>query len=168
MNNKKPFGNTVAWFKVTPFQKRRLPRTVILFLNRLSRQMLGSLQNVDRIVSPEIPGYEEPHLQDSILKHIVHNPCGYKNPAAVCVHKSDNPRARKANNDNNNNSFNVNTFNHERLSVFYRVVPGFHWVVAEVPRYVVLSYEEVRHQHCLVPDFHATRYSLVQSGTFHF
>lgn len=67
MMKKEPlFGNTVAQFRVIPSQKSGLLHVQgIVFQGCLSRKMLDSPQNIDRIISTELPREKEPHIQNN-------------------------------------------------------------------------------------------------------
>ncbi|CDF35745.1 ATP dependant DNA Helicase Pif1 [Chondrus crispus] len=68
------------------FQKRGLPHAhVLFFLDEVSKNDLRNPENVDRIISAEIPSPQDPELQEVVLKHMIHNPCGERNPTAVCM-----------------------------------------------------------------------------------
>lgn len=88
VNTRRLFGITTAWVKVIELQRRALPHTHCdSFFGRLWKQMLNSPQNVDRIISIEISGEDDLHLQKMILKRSVHMPRGYASPDAVCTWK---------------------------------------------------------------------------------
>ncbi len=58
-----PFGKTVADVSVIALQKRGLAHAhIILFLQDESKKAQGNLQNVDRIISAEIPSDCDSHL----------------------------------------------------------------------------------------------------------
>ncbi|CDF41007.1 ATP dpendant DNA helicase [Chondrus crispus] len=66
--------------------KRGLPHAhVVFFLDEVSKNDLRTPENVDRIISAEIPSAQDPELQEVVLKHMIHNPCGEHNPTAVCM-----------------------------------------------------------------------------------
>ena len=80
------FGTVVAHVRVIEFQKRGLPHAqVIFFLDEVSMNDLRTPENVDRIISAEIPSAQDPELQEVVLKHMIHNKCGKHNPTAVCM-----------------------------------------------------------------------------------
>ncbi|CDF36188.1 ATP dependant DNA helicase PIF1 [Chondrus crispus] len=65
------------------FQKRGLPHAhVVFFLDEVSKNDLRNPENVDRIISAEIPSAQDPELQEVVLKHMIHNPCGERNLTA--------------------------------------------------------------------------------------
>ncbi|CDF38585.1 ATP dependant DNA helicase [Chondrus crispus] len=84
--NEGVFGTVVAHVRVIEFQKRGLPHAhVVFFLDEVSKNDLRTPENVDRIISAEIPSAQDPELQEVVLKHMIHNPCGERNPTAVCM-----------------------------------------------------------------------------------
>ncbi|CDF40386.1 ATP dependant DNA helicase [Chondrus crispus] len=84
--NEEVFGTVVAHVRVIEFQKRGLPHAhVVFFLDEVSKNDLRTPEYVDRIISAEIPSAQDPELQEVVLKHMIHNPCGERNPTAVCM-----------------------------------------------------------------------------------
>ncbi|CDF38639.1 unnamed protein product [Chondrus crispus] len=84
--NEEVFGTVVAHVRVIEFQKRGLPHAhVVFFLDEVSKNDLRTPENVERIISAEIPSAQDPELQEVVLKHMIHNPCGEHNPTAVCM-----------------------------------------------------------------------------------
>ncbi|CDF77533.1 unnamed protein product [Chondrus crispus] len=84
--NEEVFGTVVAHVRVIEFQKRGLPHAhVVFFLDEVSKNDLRTPENGDRIISAEIPSAQDPELQEVVLKHMIHNPCGDHNPTAVCM-----------------------------------------------------------------------------------
>ncbi|CDF33193.1 ATP dependant DNA helicase [Chondrus crispus] len=84
--NEEVFGTVVAHVRVIEFQKRGLPHAhVVFFLDEVSKNDLRTPENVDRIISAEIPSAQDLELQEVVLKHMIHNPCGERNPTAVCM-----------------------------------------------------------------------------------
>lgn len=80
------FGTVAAHVRVIEFQKRGLPHAhVILFLDETFKNELRAPENVDRVISAEIPPASDPELQELVLKHMIHNPCGEFNPSAPCM-----------------------------------------------------------------------------------
>ena len=59
--------------------------TSYIFLDEVSQNDLRTPENVDRIISAEVPSSQDPELQEVVLKHMIHNPCGERNPTAVCM-----------------------------------------------------------------------------------
>ncbi|CDF40177.1 putative DNA helicase [Chondrus crispus] len=84
--NEEMFGTVVSHVRVIEFQKRGLPHAhVVVFLDGVSKNDLRNPENVDRITSAQISSSEDPELQEVVLKHMIHNPCGEHNPTAVCM-----------------------------------------------------------------------------------
>ncbi|CDF77379.1 unnamed protein product [Chondrus crispus] len=84
--NEEVFGTVVAHVRVIEFQKRGLPHAqVVFFLDEVSKNDLRTPENVYRIISAEIPSAQDPELQEVVLKHMIHTPCGEHNPTAVCM-----------------------------------------------------------------------------------
>ncbi|CDF39089.1 ATP dependant DNA helicase [Chondrus crispus] len=84
--NEEVFGTVFAHVRVIEFQKRGLPHAhVVFFLDEVSKNDLRTPENVDRIISAEIPSAQDPELQEVVLKHMIQNPCGEHNPTAVCM-----------------------------------------------------------------------------------
>ena len=84
--DEKVFRAVVAHERVIEFQKRGLPHAqVVFFIDEVSKNDLRTPENVDRIISAEIPSGQDPELQEVVLKHMIHNPCGEHNPTAVCM-----------------------------------------------------------------------------------
>lgn len=55
---------------------------IISFNRRLSTE------EVDRIIRADLPGEDEPELRALVLRHMVHGPCGPRNPNCVCMDRS--------------------------------------------------------------------------------
>ncbi|CDF39624.1 Helicase-like protein [Chondrus crispus] len=84
--NEEVFGTVVAHVRVIEFQKRGLPHAhVVFFLDEVSKNDMRTPENVDRIISAEIPSAQDPELQEVVLKHMIHNPCVERNPTAQSV-----------------------------------------------------------------------------------
>lgn len=62
---------------------------------------------VENITSTEVPGDNDPQLQENILKSNDHNPCGDNSPETVCMRHSDTLSVERRNN-NNSSAINVN------------------------------------------------------------
>ncbi len=82
----KIFGEVVAHVRVIEFQKRGLPHAHCIFiLDQVSKNSLRSPAAVDDVISAEIPREQDEELRSLVLQHMVHNPCGPHNSAAVCM-----------------------------------------------------------------------------------
>lgn len=92
MSSKVLFVNTMTWVRLIEFLKRGLAKThCIFFLDRNSRQVLNSPDNVDRVISTEIFGDDDSELQEIILNLKVHTACGDINPDSLCMKQPDIP-----------------------------------------------------------------------------
>jgi hypothetical protein len=82
---KKIFGEVLAHMMSTEFQKRTLPHThTVLCLHPDCK--LRTPEDVDSLISAEFPDKEkEPELYALVLKCMVHNPCGERDPRAPCM-----------------------------------------------------------------------------------
>ncbi|XP_022841953.1 uncharacterized protein LOC111365646 [Olea europaea var. sylvestris] len=70
---------------VIEFQKRGLPHVHFLLIFKTNFKITNSTQ-VDEIVSFEIPDPKRnPHMHATVIKHMLHGPCGQLNPTNVCM-----------------------------------------------------------------------------------
>ncbi|KAL8477979.1 hypothetical protein ACS0TY_030036 [Phlomoides rotata] len=69
------------------FQKRGLPHAhILLFLRRENK--IPNLEDVDRIISVEIPNKERhSKLHDLVSNYMIHGPCGVLNYRSACMEK---------------------------------------------------------------------------------
>ena len=83
----KLFGNVVAWFWVTEFQKRGLPHMhLLVWLAEANRPR--EPHQIDAIISAELPtAPNETILRRIIERLMVHGPCGEANPTAICCNR---------------------------------------------------------------------------------
>ncbi len=82
----KIFGEVVAHVRVIEFQKRGLPHARCIFvLDQASKNSFRNPSRVDAVISAELPSEEDNELREVLLQHMIHNPCGSHNPAAVCM-----------------------------------------------------------------------------------
>ena len=66
------------------WQKRGLPHAHTLLRLSSSQQISGSL--IDLTISAEIPNpAKDPSLQDLVVQHMCHGPCGDLNPSSPCM-----------------------------------------------------------------------------------
>ena len=80
-----PFGQITVLDSVIEFQKRGLVHAhIIIFLDQEAKFSLQDPTNIDRLISAEITPVTSPHLPESVLKHMIHDPCN-ANPAARCI-----------------------------------------------------------------------------------
>jgi hypothetical protein len=97
------FGRRIAHFMVVEFQKRGLPHAHILLI-LASEDQLRSSQHIDDCICAELPpdpksfkdGSPEQEqaqrLQDVIINHQVHGPCGDENPSCPCMYDNSGQR----------------------------------------------------------------------------
>lgn len=82
----RPFcGEVNAHVRVIEFQKRELPHAHCIFLPALqSKVSLPQLNSIKALISARIPSSDNSSLQQVILKHNIHSPCGKLNPSDIC------------------------------------------------------------------------------------
>ena len=79
------FGKKVAHVLTIEFQKRGLPHMHALFFLH-GPDKIHTCNQVDKIVCAEFPDpNEDPLLFDTVMKCMVHGPCGARNPNASCM-----------------------------------------------------------------------------------
>ena len=82
-------GKVVAFIEVIEFQKRGLPHAHLL-IHLKSEDKLNSPQDVDNIISAEIPDKNLfPLLHATVTANMVHGPCGSLNPNSPCMKNVD-------------------------------------------------------------------------------
>ncbi|CAG9815944.1 unnamed protein product [Phaedon cochleariae] len=82
---KQYFGVSLNYMYTVEFQKRGLPHAHILLTLR-PEDKLDTEASIDAAVSAELPdAYEEPRLYEIILHHMIHKPCGRRDPTASCM-----------------------------------------------------------------------------------
>ncbi|XP_050233165.1 uncharacterized protein LOC126681661 [Mercurialis annua] len=82
---KEIFGRIAAHVHVIEFQKRGLPHAHILIILH-PHHKLSSPDEFDKYISAEIPDKEKhPDLYEMVSKHMMHGPCGKKNPTCPCM-----------------------------------------------------------------------------------
>ncbi len=82
--NEHVFGQIVAHVKMIDFQKRGLPHAHCIFI--LSQALKNALRNPareDAVISAELVPEHENELRESVLQHMIHNPCGSFIPYSV-------------------------------------------------------------------------------------
>ncbi|KAK9668839.1 hypothetical protein RND81_13G090300 [Saponaria officinalis] len=82
------FGEVSAFVYVVEFQKQGLPHAHLLIIHKPAFK-LKCPADFDRFVSAEIPLPRNVRLRASVLKHMMHGPCGHMNPQCTCVTKKD-------------------------------------------------------------------------------
>ncbi|XP_074299256.1 uncharacterized protein LOC141630318 [Silene latifolia] len=76
---KQIFQEVAVYVYVVEFQKRGLPQVHFLIILK-DGYRLKCPADFDKFVSAEIPSMANPSLRKSVLKHIMHGPCGNLNP----------------------------------------------------------------------------------------
>lgn len=88
------FGEVATYTYVMEFQKRGLPHVHMLIILQ-PRSKLYSTESYDRLVSAKIRDEQaNKHLFNMVRKHMMHGPCGSKNPNNVCMQGSFMRRCR--------------------------------------------------------------------------
>ncbi|KAL9242237.1 hypothetical protein vseg_016257 [Gypsophila vaccaria] len=82
--NEHVFGEVAAFIYVVEFQKRGLPHAHFLIILK-PQFKLKSPSDFDKFVCAEIPTVECPILRKSVLRHMMHGPCGAMNPQCQCM-----------------------------------------------------------------------------------
>ncbi|GFV14569.1 hypothetical protein TNCV_3999201 [Trichonephila clavipes] len=78
----KVFGDVQCHMYSIEWQKRCLPHVHILIW--LKQKLLPN--QIDNIISAETPDPEEnKNLYDTVIKNMIHGPCGARNPASPCM-----------------------------------------------------------------------------------
>jgi hypothetical protein len=81
---KEVFGKVRAICHTIEFQKRGLPHAhILVILDRAAKPT--ETEQIDRMISAEIPTKEDPLLYDIVARFHLHHPCGRKNPHASCM-----------------------------------------------------------------------------------
>ncbi|KAH9624793.1 hypothetical protein KSS87_003736 [Heliosperma pusillum] len=78
------FGEVAALIYVVEFQKRGLPHAHFLIILKPSFK-IKSPADFDKFVSAEIPSQNNTALRKSVLKHMMHGPCGHLNLESPCL-----------------------------------------------------------------------------------
>jgi hypothetical protein len=79
------FGRVVAFVYTIEFQKRGLPHAHMLFILN-SQHKLSTPEDYDRVISAELPDQNlYPLVYETVVKHMLHGPCGLLNQSAVCM-----------------------------------------------------------------------------------
>ncbi|KAK7273081.1 hypothetical protein RIF29_14127 [Crotalaria pallida] len=83
--NKGVLGKVKSYMYVTEFQKRGLPHVHMLLILE-NNDKLRNPEDYDSVVSAEIPqGEQNAELRQTVLKHMIHGPCGPLNPNSPCM-----------------------------------------------------------------------------------
>ncbi|XP_071713014.1 uncharacterized protein [Rutidosis leptorrhynchoides] len=81
------FGEVAAYTYMIEIQKKGLPHVHILIILKAEFKMYKP-EEYDQIVCAEIPNKaHNSHLHNMVIKHMLHGPCGNKNPTNVCMKK---------------------------------------------------------------------------------
>ncbi|XP_074304673.1 uncharacterized protein LOC141639446 [Silene latifolia] len=84
VTDEKIFGEVAALIYVVEFQKRGLPHAHFLIILKPAYKM-HSPNDFDKFVCTEIPSTATPNLRTSVLKHMMHGPCGELNTECACM-----------------------------------------------------------------------------------
>lgn len=88
------FGKIAAFVYTIEFQKRGLPHMHLLII-LTSDDKIHQPEELDDLISAEIPGNHDLELRNLVLKWMIHNPCGDLNPNATCmVHNNGRTKCR--------------------------------------------------------------------------
>lgn len=61
----------------------------VFFLDEQSKLNLIQPENVEKVISAEIPSVDEDaNLRECILSNMIHSPCGYRSRGAPCMERS--------------------------------------------------------------------------------
>jgi len=90
------FGVVKAFLYTVEFQKRGLPH-IHLLLTLDDNSKFRNPEDIDKVVSAEIPDPSNKELYELVKTHMVHGPCGHLNPSSVCMQdgkcKKDFPKS---------------------------------------------------------------------------
>ncbi|XP_074318536.1 uncharacterized protein LOC141655350 [Silene latifolia] len=84
------FGEVAAYVYVVEFQKRGLPHVHFLIILK-DGYRLKCPADFDKFICAEIPSMANPSLRKTVLKHMMHGPCGKLNPACSCMKHANSP-----------------------------------------------------------------------------
>ncbi|KAH9622274.1 hypothetical protein KSS87_001374, partial [Heliosperma pusillum] len=143
---RKVFGEVAAYISVVEFQKRGLPHAHILIILKPGYQLRGP-NDFDKFVSAEIPPQDNPALRESVLKHMMHGPCGQLNTTCPCMtHKKsvgkckyNYPRQFTSNTTNNSDGYPVyrRRDNGEKVRIRGHALDN-RWVISYNPYLIAL------------------------------
>lgn len=80
------FGAVKAFLYTVEFQKRGLPHIHLLLTLEENFKFRNS-EEIDKVISAEIPKSSQKELYELVKTHMVHGPCGHLNPSCVCMQK---------------------------------------------------------------------------------
>ncbi len=76
LQDNRPFGPVLAYESVIEFQKRGLVHShIILFIDQVAKFALQDPLQIVNLISAEIPPLSGHSLRETVLRHMVHNPC---------------------------------------------------------------------------------------------
>ncbi|XP_074298196.1 uncharacterized protein LOC141629021 [Silene latifolia] len=78
------FGEVAAFIYVVEFQKRGLPHAHFLIILKPPYK-IHNQSDFDKFVYAEIPNEQSGALRASVLKHMMHGPCGKLDPTCACM-----------------------------------------------------------------------------------
>ncbi|XP_076035366.1 uncharacterized protein LOC143021643 [Oratosquilla oratoria] len=81
-------GVPIAAIHVIEFQKRGLPHCHMLIMLR-EEDKIRTKEQIDNIVSAELPSEHDPELRELVKKLMMHGPCGTFNPNSICMVEGD-------------------------------------------------------------------------------
>lgn len=84
LDKKQIFGKVSAYVYTIEFQKRGLPH-IHLLLIMSSGDKIHNTEELDDLISAEIPDSDDPDLRELVIKWMIHNSCGDLNPRAFCM-----------------------------------------------------------------------------------
>ncbi|KAK9668428.1 hypothetical protein RND81_13G060000 [Saponaria officinalis] len=82
-------GEVAALVYVVEFQKRGLPHAHFLIILKPEFK-IKCIEDYDKFISVENPPEAEAHLGKSVLRHMMHGPCGPLNPECPCMKHPSN------------------------------------------------------------------------------
>ena len=76
LQENRPFGRILAFVSVIEFQKRSLVHShIILFMDQAAEFSFQDPLQIDKHTSAEIPPLSDTGLRETVLWHMIHNPC---------------------------------------------------------------------------------------------
>ncbi|CAG5059911.1 unnamed protein product [Parnassius apollo] len=94
LDKKQVFGKVSAFVYAIECQKRGLPHMHLLII-MTPGDKIHQAEELDDLISSEIPQHDDLELRELVLKWMIHNPCGDLNTNAICmVHKNGRTKCR--------------------------------------------------------------------------
>lgn len=78
------FANVIGNIWTREYQKRGLPHIHLLLIFP-QEEKVTTMDDIDRLVSPELPLAENRELFETVTKCLLHGPCGPEYPNAPCM-----------------------------------------------------------------------------------